>query len=114
MGYPMKSGRWADTRELAMHDSASEAVSGNSGWHELGYRGTARLTLDTTAGTGALDVRLETSPDGVNFIRTVDAFVQVTGVNTQRMQFSGLDRFVRAVWAIGTGPFTFSLTGEAC
>lgn len=112
MSYTMQSGRTANTVPVTIFGPASRPSTVNGAAVEVGDRGTARLLLDVTVGTGTLDVAIQTSFDGVTW-RSVAAFAQATGVTSERKSFSGLDRFVRAVATIGTGPFTFSVTGEA-
>lgn len=77
---------------------------------------TARLTLDVSAaggGTPTMTVTVETSEDAASW-RSVGAFPAVTAAGQQRRSFSGLDRFVRASWALGgtTPTFTFAVAGE--
>lgn len=86
----------------------------------LGDRGTVRLLLDVTAENDAataetLDVSIQTSFDNVTW-RAVAAFTQATGVTSERKSFTGIDRYIRAVYTIGGtgGPsFTFTIKGEA-
>lgn len=78
---------------------------------------TLRLALAVTAATGttpSLTVTLEHSPDGTTWVAH-SAFPSVTAAGSTRRIFSGLDRFVRATWAVtGTTPsFTFTVAGEA-
>jgi hypothetical protein len=111
-GYSMANGRWANTLACGLAASASHAATFTTDAIELGDRGTARLTLDVTVGTGTLDVAIQTSADGSTW-RAVASFTQATGVTTERKSFTGIDRFIKAVCTIGTGPFTFSIDGEA-
>ncbi len=94
MGYPTKSGRWADTVSLTLAASAARTATAN---------GT----------TPTLDVVIQTSHDGTTW-RTAHTFTQATATGTQRASFT-VDRFVRASWTVdGTTPsFTFAVTGEA-
>lgn len=86
----------------------------------LGDRGTVRLKLDVTAENDAataetLDVSIQTSFDGTTW-RAVAAFAQITNVGNERKSFTGIDRYIRAVYTVGGtgGPsFTFTVKGEA-
>lgn len=116
MGYPTKSGRWADTRSLVLAASAARTATGTGSAIEIGDKPVARLLLDVTARTGTtptLDVTIETSFDGATW-RSAGTFTQVTATGQQRGNFM-LDRYVRASWTIGgvTPNFTFSIAGEA-
>ncbi len=120
MGYTRSTGtyagRYADTLDVDLMDQSSTSTSANSDGFELGDRGVACLELDvTTATAGTLDVAIKTSKDnGVNDAwRSVASFTQVTGTGTERKSFSGLDRFIRAEATIVTGPFAFTISGEA-
>ena len=89
-------------------------VSGESAGIDLqGYRGVLKIVLDSGAGVGTLDVKIQDSTDNDNFTDVVDkAFAQVT--TTASLQSLGIDtravrRYIRAVIAItGTSP-TFGL-----
>lgn len=116
MGYPTKSGRWANTEPLTLATSAARTANGNGSSIETGDKAVARLLLDVTARTGTtptLDVTIQTSYDGITW-RTAGTFTQATATGQQRGIFT-LDRYVRAAWAVGgtTPNFTFSITGEA-
>ena len=118
MGYPMSTGRWADTDPVSLFASATRTATANGSAVELGDCAQARLDLKVTSASGTtptLDVKVQTSPDGTTWT-DVGTFTQVTAVSTQHKVFSGLDRFVRGVATIGgtTPLFTFSLGGEAC
>lgn len=111
-GYNKANGQFANTIACGLVVPAAYPSTFTSPVIELGDRGTARLTLAVTAGTGTLDVAVQTSGDGTTW-RAVAAFTQATGVTSERKSFAGIDRFIRAVSTIGTGPFTFSVDGEA-
>ena len=120
MGYTRSTGpyaqRYADTLDVDLMSQASTSTSVNSAAFELGDRGVACLELNvTTATAGTLDVAIKTSKDGgVNDAwRSVASFTQVTTTGVERKSFSGLDRFIRAEATIVTGPFAFSISGEA-
>lgn len=80
----------------------------------------ARLTLAVTAASGttpSLTVNIQTSADNgaTDTWRTVASFAAKTGVASERKDFPGIDRYVRAQWAAPTGTtpsFTIGLTGE--
>lgn len=116
MGYQTTSGRWANTRDLVLAESAARTVTGSGSAVEVGDRGVARLLMDVTAASGTsptLNVTVETSHDGTTW-RSAGTFTQATAVGQQRAAFN-IDRFVRASWTIGgTSPsFTLSITGDA-
>lgn len=116
MGYPTKSGRWADTVSLTLVASAPRTATANGAAVEVADKGVARLLLDTTAVSGTtptLDVVIQTSQDGTTW-RAAHTFTQATAIGQQRASFT-VDRFVRATWTVdGTTPsFTFAVTGEA-
>lgn len=118
MGYSKSNGQWADTQDVTLAASAARTATGNGDAVELGDRGTAALTLDVTAVGGttpSATVTIETSKDGSTGWTAVAAFSAATAVSAQRKVFAGLDRYVRASWAIsGTTPsLTFSVAGEA-
>src|SRR3954454_4863143 len=80
-----------------------------------GAYNTLRLVVATTAVSGttpSMTVTIETSADGSTGWTSVGAFAAVTTVTTVRKVVSGLDRFVRANYAItGTTPsFTFTVS----
>ena len=96
--------------------SAARTTAGTGGTVVTGERDTLRLTLDVTAasgGTPSMTVTLEHSSDSTTWVAH-SSFAAVTGAGTTRKVFGGIDRYVRATWAItGTTPsFTFALTGE--
>lgn len=118
MGYTTANGRWANTLPVTL--DAAKSVSGASGAGtviELGDRGVARLTLDVTAlGAGTtLTVTVKTCEESGGTYRTVAAFTNVTAIGVERLSFSGLDRFVKADWALnaGTTTATYTVSGEA-
>jgi len=128
-GYSTRAGRFANLMSVVLYAAGSVLAAVAAGVAspsvELGDRGTMRLNLAVTAfaGTAAptLAVTIQTSPDNVNWTTIVASpgaasFTNAAGVTTQRLIFTGLDRFVRALTTVtGTNPsFTFSLTGEAC
>lgn len=118
MGYQTESGRWANTADVTL-DSA-KSVSGASGTGtavEVGDRGTGRFTLDVTAlGSGTtLTVTVKTSDTESGTYRTVAAFTAASATGTELKSFPGLDRWVRADWALsgGTTTATYTVDGEA-
>jgi hypothetical protein len=118
MGYWMANGRYANTEDVTLAASAARTATVSLTGVELGDKGTARLLLDVTAASGTtptLDVAIQTSKDNSTW-RAVAAFAQKTTTGTELKSFTGLDRFVRAVFTIGgtTPSFTASVTGEAC
>jgi hypothetical protein len=123
-GYSTGGGRFADLLSCVLWAAGSTlAATANSNSVELGDRGTLRLTLAVTGvlgGTPSMSVAVQTSPDNATWT-TITAspgavsFSAATGVTSQRLIFTGVDRFVRAVATVsgGTPSLTFSLTGEA-
>lgn len=96
--------------------SAARTATGSAAGVLTGTGHTMRAFLDVTAASGTaptLDVKLETSHDGVTW-RLVKAFAQKTGVSSERISTSDLDKHVRWAWTItGTTPsFTFSVAGD--
>lgn len=103
-------------RSIVLADSAARTVTGNGPTRPSGDESTVRLALSVTAvsgGTPSMTVNVQTSGDGSAW-STVDSFAAVTGVTTQRLVVSPLDRYVRAQWTItGTTPsFTFKVSGQ--
>jgi hypothetical protein len=114
----MKSGRWADTESVVLANAAS--VSGASGTGtavELGDRGVGRLTLLVSAlGAGTtLTVTIMTSDAESGTYRAVSAFTGAGATGSEALSFAGLDRWVRADWALvgGTTTATYTVSGEA-
>lgn len=96
--------------------SQARTANGSGAPVQVGDRHTLRASLSVSAASGttpSLTVTLQTSEDGATW-RTLQAFAAATGASAQRLAASGLDRYVRASWAItGTTPsFTFAVTGE--
>lgn len=111
-GYTTRSGRHGDIKTVVLVGAQAYAATFNGAGVETADRGTLCLNLDVTAITGTLDVAIQTSKDGVTW-RAVATFAQASGVTSERKSFVGIDRFVRAVCTIGTGPATFSVKGDA-
>lgn len=110
MGYNRTDGSWADTDAVTFFDLASVAGTTVADVVETD-RGVACLDLVVTSGTGTLDVTIDTSADNSTWRTAGTAFTQATGATTQRLTFL-CDRYVRCTATIGTGPFTFSVSGE--
>lgn len=118
MGYTMQNGRWANTEPVTLLAAGTRAATVTGEWIELGDRQTLRLALAVTSAAegGTLDVAVETSHTGSEADKVaVGSFTQASAAGTERKNFSGLDRFVRAKATIGgaTPNFAFSLAGEA-
>lgn len=118
MGYVTAGLRTSRGRAVTLAASAARTATGSGTAQEIADRGAVRLLLDVTAASGTtptLDVTVETSYDGSTGWTSLGTFTQNTAVSSQRKNFSGADRFVRASWVIaGTTPsFTFSIVGEA-
>jgi hypothetical protein len=103
---------------VVLHASAARTANGAGPAVAVELHHTARLTLDVTAASGtgpSMTVTIEHSPDGTTWVAHPNgAFAAATAPGTQRKVLSGLDRFVRAAYALtGTTPsFTFSVAGE--
>lgn len=111
----------ANNRELVgesvvLAPSSARTAAGSGPAVDTGERSTLRLTLNVTAASGtspSLTVTIEHSGDGSTW-RPHSSFAAATAVTTERKTFGGIDRYVRATWAVaGTTPsFTFSVSGE--
>lgn len=103
---------------VVLHPSAARTANGSGSAVAVDTKHTARLSLEVTAATGtspSLTVTIEHSADGTTWAaHPQGAFAAATAPGTQRKVLSGLDRFVRAAWAItGTTPsVTFAVAGE--
>jgi len=118
MGYQRGDGRWADTDPVTLAASAARTANGQGAAVEVGAAGTVRLLMAVTAVAGtspSATVTVETSHSGAGDWRSLGTFAAKTGVATERKNFGGCDRYVRATWAItGTTPsLTFAVAGEA-
>lgn len=118
MGYVTAGLRTSRGRAVTLAASAARTATADGTAVEIADKGAVRLLLDVTAASGTtptLDVTVETSYDGSTGWTSLGTFTQKTAAGTQRKNFSGADRFVRATWAIGgtTPSFTFSVVGEA-
>lgn len=119
MGYVTAGLRVSRGRAVSLAASAARTATAAGTALEIADKGAVRLLLDVTAVTGTnptLDVTIETSYDGSTGWTSLGTFTQNTAVSSQRKNFSGADRFVRASWVIGgtaTPTFTFSIVGEA-
>lgn len=126
--YHDRQRRNAKIRSVTLNASARATGTGtvNGTAVEVGDASTLRLNLVVSAhvgGTGTLDVKVQTSPNGTNgwvectaLGATTAAFAQVTTSDgTTRIIVTGLDRFVRTVVTKGgtTPDYTFAVTGEA-
>lgn len=115
MSYTKSNGEYADTDAVILQPSASKSATYQGAWIEIGDKSCLRLKLDVTVATaGTLDVTVETADDaaGTNS-RTLSTFAQKSTVTSEKKSFSGCDRFARVNVSIATGPFTFSVIGEA-
>lgn len=112
------TGRTMNMDDVVLLASAARTTTTTGTGQATGNKGTARLFLNVTAGSGTtptLDVAIQTSYDGsTNWVAIGTAFTQATGVTSQRKVYPGCDRYIRAVATIaGTTPsFTFSVDGE--
>lgn len=116
-GYWRKDGQYVDGFVMALLGAMANGVGQASSYGagaapgpviETGAARTLSALLQVTAKSGtnpALDVTIETSPDGVNDWRKVDAFAQKTDA-------AAIGSYVMtAVTATGTTPPTVTITG---
>lgn len=116
MGMSRDNNAWVEGEALSLAAGTARTSNGSGAPVPTGKAHTARVTLDVTAVSGttpSATVTIETSEDGSSW-RSLGAFTAATAVGKQRRSFSGLDRLIRATWAItGTTPsLTFSVSGE--
>lgn len=72
----------------------------------------AGVVLAVTVGSGGtLTVKIETSETGLDDWTVVHTFAEVTAPTTLSGTFGRLKRYIRAVWTISGGSFTFSVDG---
>lgn len=104
--------RYVEGDPLLLAGSAARGANGAGDVVAVGTAHTLRVTQTVTAAgaTPSLTTTLQTSEDGVTW-RALVAFAAATAPGSQRLSVSGLDRFVRASWAI-VGTVTFSISGE--
>jgi hypothetical protein len=117
MGYNKADGQYADTKDVTLQASVTKTATYTGSAVEVGDRGVGRFLLTVSAASGTtptLDVLIQTSYDNSTW-RSVASFTQATSTTTERLSFSGLDRYVRAKATIGgtTPSFTYSVAGEA-
>lgn len=110
-------GQSVNLDDVTLSPAGAVTTTANGSSVALGDRGTVRLLLNVTAASGTtptLDVSIQTSYDGTTW-RAVAAFAQKTTVSNERKSFTGIDRYIRAVYTVGgtTPSFTFTVTGEA-
>jgi hypothetical protein len=118
MGYFMESGRYADTEDVTLESAKSvTGASGTGTAKELGDKAIARLELTVSAiGAGStLTCTVKTCDTETGTYRTVAAFTGASATGSERLSFSGLDRWVRVDWALagGTLTATYGIDGEA-
>lgn len=116
--YTEQNGKYVEQYDAPLHESATRTASGTGDTYEMGAQTTMRMLLSVTAASGTtptLDVVVETSHDGSTGWVPLFTFGQKTTTGSDRVSFSGADRFVRCKYTLGgTAPsFTFSLTGES-
>jgi len=101
---------FGDAITLASQVATSVGASGAG--YRMEDRINVRLSVNVTAITGTLTVTIEHSGDGTTW-RTHTVMSGITTVSTVRQVCGGVDRYVRASWAVVTGPITFTIAGEA-
>ena len=104
-------------RHFKLHASAAETATGNSGAIETTGKDIA-IAVDVTAASGTtptLDLTVEWSPDGTNWVDadTPDAFTQLITTGGQAKEITAKARYYRLLWTIGgsTPSFTFVASG---
>jgi len=91
---------------------ATQSATATTDFYEVGSYSTLRLVCAVaSAGTGTLDLTVQTSGDNTNWY-TAGTFAQKTGAATERKVFS-VDRYVRVLATIGGGSpaFVYTLKG---
>jgi hypothetical protein len=83
-----------------------------------GAAATVSTATPGVAGDPKLNVKVEHSPTGADssWVTLGNAFTEKVATGSQRLIFTGVDRFVRAAWTINDEPqetATFSVVGEA-
>jgi len=103
-------------KHIAVHAAGAETVTGNSAAVAVTSKELA-FALHCTAAAGTsptLDVTIEWSGDGVNFVDagTPDAFAQLVAAGDEVLEVTAKARYYRVVWTI-TGSagqsFTFAV-----
>lgn len=98
-------------RGVALHAPEAETATGNGASHDDGASSTDGLvaSLHASSVTGTLDVKVQDSPDGSTWTDLV-TFAQLSASGFEKAEVSGsVDRYLRAIWTIGTGPATFTV-----
>ncbi len=79
-----------------------------------GYVGKLKIIMDAEAGTGTLDVKFQDSADDSTYADITGAtFAQVTSAAkylTIAVDTRGINKYIRGVGTIATGPFTFAVS----
>ncbi len=120
--YEVESGAFAayvhGDAQLVLRAPTTVTASGVSAVVDVAQYRSGVFGLSATAGTGTLDVSIETAssataPNGA--WRPVATFPQATGPAELELRTPGLERFVRVRWVIaGTdASFTFGVAGES-
>lgn len=97
---------------VSLHALASEAASGNG----TSVDQTAATTdggvghIHVTSGTGSLVGKVQHSVDDSAWVDLI-TFTTATGATAERVAVTGtVNRYIRALWTVTTGPFVFQLS----
>ena len=100
--------------QFVVRPSGTVTTSGASLPVPLGQYRALRLALEVTAGTGALDVTVETAETlAAPVWSAVGSFEPITGPGEKLRTVGDLGRYVRLSWTLAGGPMTFSVAGTA-
>lgn len=98
-------------RGVSLHAPETETATGNGTSHDGGASSSDGLvaSLHASSVTGTLDVTIQDSTDGSTWV-DLGTFTQLSGAGFERLDITGtVERYLRAVWTIGTGPATFTV-----
>jgi hypothetical protein len=117
VSYRTSQNKHVESKDVVLFAAAARTATVNGSAVEAEQFGELYCELNVTAQSGTtptLDVTIETSKDGTNWVQ-IGAFTQVTtSTGVSRRSFGGVSRFVRGRATIGgtTPSYTFDLTGE--
>jgi hypothetical protein len=105
-GYHNDDGTWQDVKEVDLGPSVGTTVTvdGYSKVIECGDKGVLSLDLAAVTVDTSLDVTVQTSKDGTNFV-TSGTFTQLTGVGGETKTFL-VDRYARVHYNVEGDPAT--------
>lgn len=100
-----------DPKEIVLHASAAEVISGIGPVVDVGVRTYTEVTLGVTAITGSLSVTIEASPAQLSWT-ALGHLKSITTTGTRTTVVPDGMKFLRARWEV-TGTATFLITGVA-